>query len=379
MAFAMYESWRRAHILREQLSSDTVESGVTHGYTPNQTQIPAPNILPHVILKLLQLAIWPQLASKISAFVYFIFQSTQESKSGELSLSSLLTWGGNEYVELRPEHSGGVGGASNHPGAGASGATVYSEASQSGTHVKEMQLEAKIACTKDDVLQRSWQIKFINCQMLLKGTETKGYIIVGAAKAEATKKLHVPVWKEETLLSKSSWSGSLERMQYFATVSGEEEDKMTTIEWLSKESIQSDHGEEFLDDVGAVGGVVGKGALQRIVSKCTCEFYYVAYGEEPLEEVMDKMPASISAENKSIWSDHDSLVDAFALIHHDLNICTNSLQYSMVLDILNNLLLFVDPTLKSRTENHLRMKYQLMLSNIEDQRKPITQLKIQIR
>ena len=271
-------------------------------------------------------------------------------------------------MELRADHSG-VGGST-------SAATV----SQSGTNVKEMELEAKIACTKDDLLQRSWQIKFINCQMLLKGTETKGYIIVSASKAEATKKLHVPVWKEETLLSKSSWSGSLERMQYFATVSGDE-DNITTIEWLSKESIQSaDHGgEDFLDDLGAVGGVVGKGELQRIVSKCTCEFYYVSYGEEPLEEIMDKMPASISAENKSIWSDHDSLVDAFALIHHDLNICTNSLQYSMVLDILNNLLLFVDPTLKSRTENHLRMKYQLMLSNVEDQRKPITQLKSQIR
>ena len=77
-------------------------------------------------------------------------------------------------MELRSDHSGIGGGGSTPSG----GATVYSETSQSGTNVKEMELEAKIACTKDDVLQRSWQIKFINCQMLLKGTETKGYIIV---------------------------------------------------------------------------------------------------------------------------------------------------------------------------------------------------------
>jgi hypothetical protein len=32
-----------------------------------------------------------------------------------------------------------------------------------------------------------------------------------------------------------------------------------------------------------------------------------------------------------------------------------------------------------RTENYLRMKYQLMLSNLEDQRKPIIQLQTQIR
>jgi hypothetical protein len=67
------------------------------------------------------------------------------------------------------------------------------------------------------------------------------------------------------------------------------------------------------------------------------------------------------------------------LIHHDLNVCTNSLQYSMILDVLNNLLLFVDPTVRSRTENYLRMKYQMMLSNEEDHRKPIMQLQTQIR
>lgn len=30
--------------------------------------------------------------------------------------------------------------------------------------------------------------------------------------------------------------------------------------------------------------------LQRIVSRCKCEFYYVAYGEKSLEEVTDRIP-----------------------------------------------------------------------------------------
>ena len=56
-----------------------------------------------------------------------------------------------------------------------------------------------------------------------------------------------------------------------------------------------------------------------------------------------------------------------------------SLQYTMILDVLNNLLLYMEPSIKSRTENYLRMKYQLKLSNLEDQRKPILTLQSQIR
>ena len=51
----------------------------------------------------------------------------------------------------------------------------------------------------------------------------------------------------------------------------------------------------------------------------------------------------------------------------------------MILDVLNNLLLYMEPSIKSRTENYLRMKFQLRLSNLEDQRKPILTLQSQIR
>jgi hypothetical protein len=154
-----------------------------------------------------------------------------------------------------------------------------------------------------------------------------------------------------------------------------------------------------------VGGVICTGdvaqQLQRIVSNCTCEFYYVSYGDDSLDAVAARlvlfMPFA-SAMHQSIhfspfftripkrpdttnlWNENrDEFVNCFALIHHDLNVCTNSLQYSMILDVLNNLLLFVDPTVRSRTENYLRMKYQMMLSNEEDHRKPIMQLQTQIR
>lgn len=54
--------------------------------------------------------------------------------------------------------------------------------------------------------------------MLLKGCETKGYVILSAAKAEIIQRIHRPAWKDRTLVSKTTWVGSLECMQYYATV-----------------------------------------------------------------------------------------------------------------------------------------------------------------
>lgn len=66
----------------------------------------------------------------------------------------------------------------------------------------------------------------MNSQVLLKGCETKGYVILSAAKAEILQRVHRPAWKDRTLVSKTTWVGSLECMQYYATVSAGENDSL---------------------------------------------------------------------------------------------------------------------------------------------------------
>jgi hypothetical protein len=69
-------------------------------------------------------------------------------------------------------------------------------------------------------------VALVNSQVLLKGCETKGYVILSAAKAEILQRVHRPAWKDRTLVSKTSWVGSLECMQYYATVSAGENDSL---------------------------------------------------------------------------------------------------------------------------------------------------------
>ena len=47
----------------------------------------------------------------------------------------------------------------------------------------------------------------------------------------------------------------------------------------------------FLGVISEVVGTAEAGPqLQRIVSRCKCEFYYVAYGESSLEGITDRLP-----------------------------------------------------------------------------------------
>lgn len=119
--------------------------------------------------------------------------------------------------------------------------------------------------------------------MLLKGCETKGYVIVSAAKAEILQRVHRPVWKDHSLVSKTTWVGTLDSMQYYATVSAGKTDfvvgkteckkkkknsKFTTyinifienIMWLNVENIQEkDIDSTVISDLPDLPHLVGSG------------------------------------------------------------------------------------------------------------------------
>lgn len=71
--------------------------------------------------------------------------------------------------------------------------------------------------------------------------------------------------------------------------------------------------------------------LQRIVSRCKCEFFYAGYGESSVDpSILNEVPPPPAEENGTPWEQQDKAVDAFTLMHHDLDVCTNSLQVRTV-------------------------------------------------
>ncbi|KAL3273173.1 hypothetical protein HHI36_014627 [Cryptolaemus montrouzieri] len=253
---------------------------------------------------------------------------------------------------------------------------------------RQQHLQGLQACQVDDVQYNNWQISLVNAQVLLKGCETKGYVILSAAKSEIFQRIHRPAWKDRTLVTKTTWTGLLECMQYYATVNAGENDCFNeNIMWLTinniqeKESTQISEPSEVPNMVGSgvsVGAVVSdtvgptnSSQLQRIVSRCKCEFFYANYGDISVDpENLCEVPAPPQQEVDP-WNRSQGAVDAFTLMHHDLEVCTNSLQYAMLLDIVNNLLLYVEPHRKEALEKLARMRFQLQLHSVEDQRKPI--------
>lgn len=289
--------------------------------------------------------------------------------------------------------------------------TVYTEESHSGV-ASETHLYGVEACQMDDVVGVNCLIELVNSQVVLCGTETPGYVIVSAATTEIRQATHLPVWKNRTLLSKTTWIGSLKCMQYYATVDSHVTSNNSRrifthkndIQWLDPDDIDSRSIiKDYPDIVGSghsVGGVVssvvgklgqlesgemdgledqGPIQLQRIISRCDCQFYYASHAAGVSEHLQHLIPP-LPEDDMFIepW-DKEVGVDSFTMTHQDLEISTNSQQYAMIFDIINNLLLFVESHKKTAFEKLERMRFRFQLSADEDQRVPISQLQDQVR
>ncbi|KAL3182951.1 hypothetical protein MRX96_006747 [Rhipicephalus microplus] len=137
---------------------------------------------------------------------------------------------------------------------------------------------------------------------------------------------------------------------------------------------------------GVVSSTVGSASdpntaplqLQRIISRCGCQFFYASYGKNSDPEALEEVPPLPDEEGEEPWG-REQAVDAFTLTHHDLEVCSNPLQYAMVLDFVNNLLLYVEPQRREANKRLPHMRFRLQLSAGEDHRTPILQLLDQVR
>ncbi|XP_064424989.1 bridge-like lipid transfer protein family member 2 [Latimeria chalumnae] len=264
------------------------------------------------------------------------------------------------------------------------------------------QLYGIAGCQTDDVYNRNWLIELVNCQMMLRGTETAGCVIVSAAKAQLLQCQHHPAWYGDTLKQKTSWTCLLDAMQYFATMETNPTDQEDWQLWLEVKNIE-EHRQRNLDSVlelmesgQAVGGMVSTTTdwnqpaqaqqsqqVQRIISRCSCRMYYISYSHDINPELATHIkPPEIreSQEKEDILNKQEGAVDTFTLIHNDLEISTNPAQYSMILDIVNNLLLHVEPKRKEHSEKKQRVRFQLEISsNPEEQRSSILHLQEAVR
>ena len=185
MAYALYDSWRRALILRGQISGERIKlvlapPGQKNSSSPTEDKGSYSN------------------RNKPNKFGSSDSVSTLEGENnGELSFSSLgKEWNGSVQKLIELAGKGGGGGCV---------PIVYSEDHDSSVTDKKKEMGAMSAVQKDDVLCTNWSISFINSQVLLKGIESRGHIIMSAAKAHVEHMLHKPVWINDGVFSKSSW------------------------------------------------------------------------------------------------------------------------------------------------------------------------------
>ncbi|KAM3716537.1 Protein hobbit [Dirofilaria immitis] len=275
------------------------------------------------------------------------------------------------------------------------------------TDIPSDMLQGIALCTSDDVALINWQIDLINSQAVLRGKEKDGFVLLTAARASVTQRIYALVWKKSQLLSKKSWCATLSGMQYFAPLVMSQhlnssncspESISQGFHWLNRDIIEektcsdtniNDRLNPYISTGEAVGGVVvdhgnvaqieGKLQLQRVVSRCSCQMYF-CYFSDTLDLDTRNIPYSMSETNEAgeIWGQPEP-VDCFTLKHNMLEVSTNPEQYQMVMNIVNQLVLFVDPRKKESDRRRQRLRFELQLKDVDEVKSSIFAMQAELR
>ncbi|UJR27464.1 hypothetical protein I4U23_008751 [Adineta vaga] len=244
-------------------------------------------------------------------------------------------------------------------------------------------------CTKDDVEEHTLHIELADSQIALRGIESRGYVILSATNALVDQYRHIPVWRDQQLCDKTSWHVDLQGMQYFATtVSSSDTTTANTnnpssilqtsdddIIWIPRRDIRDENsllGESSRSVVGSIATNDGCGdqQLQCIISKSNATLSYVFYTEQTQQEeetetniVIPPFTKPSINELNPIGENDRLLVDSLTFIHNDIQLSTNSLQYRTIMDIVNNLLLYVEPKKEGANNKLRKLRLKIQLAN----------------
>ncbi|KRX15358.1 Uncharacterized protein T07_4304 [Trichinella nelsoni] len=163
------------------------------------------------------------------------------------------------------------------------------------------------------------------------------------------------------------------------------------IQWLTKELVQENVNcaknafdvvvQRVIDEAHSAGGVIPEsamqgGKLQRIISRCSCEVRISSFSENFDAAELEKF--LVKLENNHKESEYDP-ADCVTVIHPTLTIYTSSSQYYMILDIVNNLILYVDPQKKKSAEKLQKFRFEVQLLGRERLRSNILVLQNEAR
>lgn len=114
--------------------------------------------------------------------------------------------------------------------------------------------------------------------------------------------------------------------------------------------------------------------LQRIVRRCSCEIYFCYFSEIMKTDTLEETVVQ-KVEPEAVFGRQEG-VDCLTLKHNMLEASTSSEQYEMLVDIVNALVLFVDPKKKEQAENRRRIQFSCELTEMENMRKSIEQQQV---
>lgn len=258
-------------------------------------------------------------------------------------------------------------------------------------------LAAEQACSDTDIKTRQWSIQMTNGQMAMQGPELNGFVMLTTGKCKVLGTEHWPALRGGEFFSKFSWTCIVEHVQYFATV---DEAPECHIPWLDESMIgirrsryssnqEPDTAESMIGELDeqeeCLKGIVREvykhdtkqcaTQLQRIVSRCGCLLSFVTFGTQPIEDIHSSTE-DLQYTTESMYS--SDLLSAFSLRHKSLEVATNSHQYKMIIDCVNNLLLRTEGSKRSSI-GRLLHAFSLMRSGEAEARKTIAALQKEIR